>query len=170
MKDRNQEGRMELIGDGSKFFPEICRMIADSKIFDDLKWHDHEALAKHMKAYQASARTVIFREGDKGTFLCLVIKGKVAVIKEGIGREKKKVYTVTPGKIVGEMAIIDGQPRSASCVAQDDVILATLTKSNFLQLVEADPQLGVKILSKLANMLSMRLRRTSGMLVDYMDA
>jgi CRP-like cAMP-binding protein len=157
------------IGEGSTFTEQLCRMILGTKIFADLSWGQAELLAAYMKAYSAPDGTTIFREGQPGNYMCLLISGKVDVIKTDLERHDKKVYTVPAGRILGEMAIIDGQCRSASCITRDSAELAILTRDNFHRLVQQEPALGAEILLKIARLLSERLRRTSGILVDYLD-
>jgi CRP-like cAMP-binding protein len=67
------------------------------------------------------------------------------------------------------MALIDGEPRSATCITAMPCKLVILTKENFLRILAEQPGLGVKIVMKIARLLSQRLRKTSGMLVDYLE-
>jgi CRP-like cAMP-binding protein len=68
------------------------------------------------------------------------------------------------------MALLDGQPRSATAVAAEDLVLLVFTRPELDKLVEAKPRLGVKLLWKLARFLSQRLRQTSGALAEHLDA
>ncbi len=165
-----KESRFKNLTGGSEFQQKLCRMIQDAAMFADLEWEQVEQLAGYMKLYQVEPNTVIFREGDRGEYLCLVIEGKVAVVKANEQGKYKTMYVVQPGRVVGEMAIVDGGPRSATCVAQDTSVLAILGRHAFGALVEAHPRLAVGVLQPLAVMLSQRLRRTSGLLVDHIDA
>ena len=73
------------------------------------------------------------------------------------------------GKTLGEMAVVDGEPRSATCVAKRECVLLLLTKDNFQCIVRQRPGLAVKLLVVIAKLLSQRLRQVSGVLVDYLD-
>lgn len=161
---------LKLLGSGKAFQEELCRMIEATQMFRDLEWHDIEALSDYMQAYEASEGSTLFREGENGTYLCLIIKGKVDVYKEDHNDRRKIVATIGSGKTLGEMAIIDGEPRSATAVMVEPTILAILTETNFLRLVSEKPALATKILLKVARLLSQRLRRTSGQLVDYLES
>ncbi len=160
---------LEQIGEGSAFVEQLRQMISETRFFEDLSWTQVGVLAGYMKAYSAPAGITLFQEGSPGNYLCLLISGKVDVIKNDMERHSKTVYTVPPGRILGEMSIVDGHPRSATCITKEPVTLAILTRENFHQLLEKDPALGADILLKMARLLSERLRRTSGLLVDYLE-
>ena len=160
---------LKLIGTGKAFQEDLCSMIETTQMFRDFEWHDIEALSGYMQAYEASDGTTLFREGEKGTYMCLIIEGKVDVYKEDHNDRKKIVATIGSGKTLGEMAIIDGEPRSATAIVAEPTTLTILTETNFLRIVSEKPTLATKILLKVARLLSQRLRQTSGQLVDYLD-
>jgi CRP-like cAMP-binding protein len=76
---------------------------------------------------------------------------------------------VDPGKSLGEMSMIDGEPRFASCIAAEVCQIAVLSRENLARIILEQPVLGSKILMELVLMLSQRLRQTSARLVNYMD-
>jgi CRP-like cAMP-binding protein len=160
---------LKLMGAGTAFRQEMCNMIETTHMFRDFEWNDIEALADYLQAYEANAGTNLFREGDSGDYLCLVIQGKVDIYKEDLNQQKKIVASIGPGKTLGEMAIIDGELRSATAVVAIPTTLTILTKNNFLRIIEDKPMLAAKILLKIARLLSQRLRQTSGILVDYLE-
>lgn len=159
---------LKLLGTGKAFQDELCSMIATTQMFRDFEWHDIEALSGYMQAYEASSGSTLFREGEKGTYLCLIIKGKVDIYKADHNDRKKIVATIGSGKTLGEMAIIDGEPRSATAIVAEPTTLTILTEASFLRIVSEKPTLATKILLKMARLLSQRLRQTSGRLVDYL--
>lgn len=161
---------LKLIGTGKAFQDDLCGMIETTQMFRDFVWHDIEALSGYMQAYEASDGITLFREGEKGTYMCLIIKGKITVYKEDHNDKKKIVATIGSGKTLGEMAIIDGEPRSATAIVTEPTTLTILTETNFLRIVSEKPALAAKILLKVARLLSQRLRQTSGQLVDYLES
>lgn len=160
---------LKLMGSGKAFQDELIGMIETTQMFRDFEWRDIEALSGYMQAYEASGGTTLFREGDKGTYMCLIIKGKVDVYKEDHNNNRKVVAVIGSGKTLGEMAIIDGEPRSATAIVAEPAALTILTETNFLRIVSERPALAAKILLKVARLLSQRLRQTSGQLVDYLE-
>jgi CRP-like cAMP-binding protein len=73
------------------------------------------------------------------------------------------------GMTVGEMSMIDGEPRFASCIATELTTIAVLTRDAMVRLILEDPALGTKVLIKLVTLLSQRLRQTSSTLLHYME-
>ncbi len=69
----------------------------------------------------------------------------------------------------GEMALLDGEPRSATGVAAEDSIIFFISKKNLLDVAEDHPKLGFQILWKISKLMSQHLRSTTGKLVDYME-
>lgn len=164
----NQDG-MRLLGSGKAFREELCNMISGTRMFRDFDWHDIEALSDYMQAYTASKGLTLFREGDGGNYLCLIIQGKIDIYKKDQNDRRKVVATIGPGKTLGEMSIIDGEPRSATAITAEPATLALLTKDNFQRLVREKPGLATQILLQVSRLLSQRLRSTSGKLVDYLE-
>lgn len=160
---------LQLIGAGQSFHGELCSMVESTQMFRDFDWHDIQALAGYMQAYQADQGAMLFEEGESGNYLCLIIAGKVEVHKADHHAQRKVVATIGPGKTLGEMAIVDGEPRSAGAVAAEPTTLAILTKTNFHRITAEKPALATKILLKVSRLLSQRLRQTSGILVDYLE-
>ena len=98
---------------------------------------------------------VILREGQVGTRMYAVIEGKVAVSVNG-----KLVDRVGPGGVLGELALLDQSPRLASAVAEDNSTLQPINRNAFIALVKLHPELGVALLTALAE----RLRYLTGRL------
>ena len=144
-------------------------MLENAQMFKDLEWAHIEALSGYVQIYRAAPGAVLFREGDKGDFMCVVLEGKLEVHKEDNRRVDKTVTTILPGRSLGEMTIVDGEPRSATAVAVAQSTLAVLTQENFMQIMREKPALSAKLLLKIAQLLSQRLRLTSGILVDYLE-
>lgn len=135
-----------------------------------LSWGETLRFAEYVDAFEAKAGVEIFPQGQLGHYLCLLVEGRVEIAKRGSSAERKTLATIGPGKTFGEMSLIDGEPRSASAIALDDSRVLVLTEENFSRLIEHDPRLGCIVLAKLGKLMSQRLRRTSEMLVDFLDA
>lgn len=143
-------------------------MVADASMFAQLSGAEIRQLVKYMHAYRAPTGTVIFREGSAGGNLGLLVSGSIEVTKEDSAGVAKTIATILPGRTFGEMSVLDGLPYSATTRARTDTVVAILTKANFRSLVEAHAALGVKLLWELARLTSLRLRQTSGQLVDVL--
>ena len=158
----------KLMGAGAAFKEQICEMIADSRLFMDLDWNDIEAMANYVQCYEVSAGTIIFKEGDPGSYMCLLVKGEVEVFKYDEQGKPHRIVQISRGRTVGEMSIIDGEPRSATCIASQASVILLLTKDSYARMIHDKPVLAVHILSRIAKLVSQRLRGASGQLVEYL--
>jgi len=171
MGDAAENLSMELIGEGESFKNELCEMIESTQMFNDFPRHDTEVIASYARAYSVRKGSTIFKEGGKGSFMCLVIDGRVDVYKESDdGVTSRRITVIRPGKTMGEMALLDELPHSATTIAVEDTTLVLITKFHFDRLNEEHPALGNRILRKIAKLLSLRLRQTTGILSDYLES
>jgi CRP/FNR family cyclic AMP-dependent transcriptional regulator len=99
-----------------------------------------------------AAGDVVFREGDSGNTMFVIRKGKVRITKAVRGGEKT-FAVLGPGEFFGEMAILTGQPRSASAVAVEDVTLLELDAKRFEGMITTQAEIAVRIVQKLARRL-----------------
>lgn len=159
---------LEFIGDGTVMFDQIADMIAKTPLFTDIDWNDIRLLASYMQLYRAEKGTVILNEGDPGDYMLVMIDGKVDVLKHDIQHRLKHITTLEPGEAIGEMAMVDGEPRFATCVAGDSTVFAVLSRDTLARMIDDEPRLGAKILVQLLAMVNQRLRQTSSMLVNYL--
>lgn len=162
------EDNLELLGDGDAYKAELCSMLERTQMFKDFARTDIEQLARYARAYKVAKGKTIFREGQKAAFLCVIVDGVVDVIKKTDAHEPKKINSIRAGRSFGEMAVLDDMPHSATTVALEAVKLVMITKQKLEQLAHDNPALGVKVLWELAKLVSLRLRQTTGSLVDYL--
>lgn len=160
---------LEILGSGIASSDRIAAMLENAQMLRDFEWGQIKALAAYVQLYRAAPGAVLFREGDRGDFMCIVLEGKLEVRKEDNRHIDRTVTTVLSGRSLGEMAIVDGEPRSATAVVIETSTLVVLTQENFLQIMRDKPALSAKLLLKIAQLLSQRLRLASGILVDYLE-
>jgi signal transduction histidine kinase len=86
------------------------------------------------------ANDVIFHEGDLGDCLYLVIEGSIRISKAGRGGKQETLGFIAPGNFFGEMALIDGHPRSAQASAAEPAILGKLDAASFDRILESAPR------------------------------
>ena len=160
--------QLEEIGIGSGFETELCSMLEDTVLFQEFHYSEIETLAKFVHAYRAPKGTVLMKEGERDSYICIIAKGRVDIIKETQDFEKKKLTTIREGSAIGEMSVIDNFPHSASAITANAAEIVLLTKANLQRICDEYPKLGNKILWRLAWQISSRLRQTSGVLIDYL--
>jgi len=162
-------GHLEFVGDATQFAAQLHRMISYSPLFENFNLAEIRLLSHFMEAYRAGPGQEIIHEGEQGDFMLLMIEGSVEVFKQDRWNTPKLIATVDAGKTLGEMSMIDGEPRFATCVAAEPCVIAVLSRENLARIILEQPILGAKILMELVLMLSQRLRQTSIKLVGLMD-
>jgi CRP-like cAMP-binding protein len=140
-----------------------------AKWLDKAEWRQIQILAEHVEAYRLGKGKIIFEEGEADVFMCLVVEGGVNILKESIDHLDKVIATFGSGKTIGEMALIDGEPRSASATTTDNTILMLLSEEALKILFNKFPKLWGLLIKRIAKLISQRLRQTSGELVDYLE-
>ncbi|GEJ57700.1 cyclic nucleotide-binding domain-containing protein [Anaeromyxobacter diazotrophicus] len=133
---------------------------------NEFAWAEIESLAVHLRVERRRKGEVVCREGAAEPSLFVIATGSVSILKQDTGEQPKLLARLGPGQTIGEMALLDGQPRSATVAAAEDLVLLVLDRAALERLVDEKPRLGVKLLWKLARFLSQRLRQTSGNLAD----
>lgn len=158
---------MELLGDGPSFQDTLCGMLTKVKGFEEFEQTELIFLTKHMKAYRVPEGGTIFLEGNKNSYFSALIEGRVCVYKEDSDNEVKLLSVISPGRIFGEISVIDDLPYSASLVAETDAIIVLMSRESFHQCINDNSTIGVRLLNLVAQLLCARLRSASGQLVDY---
>jgi CRP/FNR family transcriptional regulator len=162
-------GGMELIEDGKQAQHVLCDMLKNVKGLEVFDQAELEFLASHMRAYRVKSGATLFREGDRNSHLSVLIEGRVGVYKEDSNDEVKFFATISPGRIFGEISVIDNLPYSASIIAESDATIITMSRDSFRRCVETRPSIGVRLLTLIAALLCARLRSVSDQLVDFID-
>lgn len=144
--------------------------------FTQLKWSEEltpdqiEKLARFLLVYSVPQEDTIFREGEDACYLAFISKGAIRIEKKiPHGDHPQRIAILKPGDIFGEMALIDGQPRSASACAHEDTELLFLTADNFALLRTEFSLIGMKVLFWIAKGMSQRLRLANDWLIDALN-
>lgn len=137
-------------------------------IFDSFNVDELSVLAKHMSFIHLQLGEHLFVEGDQGTFMGFVVTGVLEIQKKAETGENIPLARLTKGSSIGEMAIIDKSPRSATVIAKQPTTMVTLTEKGFDLLAEKYPPIGIKVIKKIARLLSLNMRRTTSKLADLM--
>ncbi|MDR2877789.1 MAG: cyclic nucleotide-binding domain-containing protein [Chromatiales bacterium] len=147
---------------------ELIPRLSRTAIFDDFTREDYEALVTYLSVHKVDEGSLIFREGEKGTRMCLLLEGRLEVYKADETGSAKKITDISPGKLIGEMSMIDSMPYSATVIASASSTLVMLSRDNLQRVCEERPRVGNKLLWKISHLLSLRLRQTTGRLTDYL--
>jgi CRP-like cAMP-binding protein len=151
----------------SVLLDEISGMLSESDIFNHLPSFEIQSVRRYFNISQIARGEVIFHEGEPGNFMCVLHEGIISVMKANQAGENVEMARISRGRALGEMAVLDNELRSATCVAATDCVLLTLSSDALDQMLEEAPRPGAKILRAIAVSLSRRLRMAVGKLVDY---
>lgn len=156
-------------GSAAQYAAQIHALVSKSPILEDRSLEEVRKLTSYMDVWSTTGIASIINEGEPGDFMILVISGSVEVVKKDRWGTTKRIAVVHAGETLGEMSMLDGEPRFASCHTIDACTFAVLHRDNFIRMIREEPVLGSRILLKLNQMLSQRLRQTGAKLVAYME-
>ena len=129
-------------------------------IFKDLDKNELEIVHKHVFEQSVKKDSVLFVEGMPGELLYIIMSGCVEIIKETKDNGKIVLATMGANDIVGEMSLIDSEPRSATGITSEDSVLLVIKKQSFNEILQSDPRIAAKVLMGLLKVISRRLRMT----------
>ena len=161
--------QLEPLGDATEFAGRIHGLITFSPLFENFNLAEIRELSRFMRIYRAEPGAEIIREGEPGDFMVLLIEGRIEVFKQDRWNAPRLIALIGAGQSFGEMSMIDGEPRFASCITAESCMIAVLSRDSLARIILEQTTLGAKILMELVLMLSQRLRQTSSRLLDYMD-
>ena len=170
MTDRPQQlAHLEHLGDATRFAGQIHALIPKCTLLENFTTAEVRLLSHFMEMFRAAEGMEVIREGDGGDFMLIVVEGRVEVRKQDRWNTQQLIAVIEPGRVLGEMSMIDGAPRFATCVAVEPVVVAVLGREGLARIIVEQPMLGAKILMELVLMLSQRLRATSDRLMQLLD-
>jgi CRP-like cAMP-binding protein len=156
--------------DGSPSAHEAARLLRAPTALMQLSAAEALTVVGFMRPRRFASGTTIIRQGeatDTG-FMVLVLDGEITV--ETLIARRSNPVTVTvlgPGSLIGEMSLVDGAARSASCTASSDVRCAVLTREALEALIAELPATAAKLMAAVAQRLAERLRDSGHKLKIY---
>src|ERR687895_1109268 len=170
MPERPQQlAHLEYLGDATQFAGQMLTLIPKCTLLENFSPAEVQLLAHFMAVYRAGPGAEIIREGEGGDFMLMLLEGRIEVHKRDRWNTPQLLASVESGRTLGEMSMIDGEPRFATCVAAEPSLIAVLDRENLARIIVEQPLLGAKLLMELVLMLSQRLRATSEKLLGLMD-
>jgi len=143
-------------------------LILNIPILARLRGGELKLIERYMNLIEVIPGETVFKEGDRGDYVCFVVDGTLDVLKESDSGDSVVISTLSKGRSIGEMAVVDELPRSATVKARTKSTLITLSQENFNYILAEHSTIGVKILKGIARLLSMNLRETSNRLAEHM--
>ncbi len=133
-------------------------------LFQHLRDAEMTSLLAHARVDRRRANDVVFRQGDAGVGLVAVLSGQVKITSSSAGGREIVLNLINPGEVFGEMALLDGKPRSADAVTTVASELLVIDRRDFLPFLSAHPDVCIRLMAVLCE----RLRRTSQQVEDLM--
>lgn len=130
-------------------------------IFSELSKRDCSLLLNivHNRIYVAGE--YIFYQGDPGLGMYIIRDGEVEIKSENTNKKSHSLAKLKKGDFFGELALVDGEKRSASAVAKTDTKLAVIFKPDLEEYIERMPKKGVKIMRGISEIIAARLRKVN---------
>ncbi|HEX6111848.1 MAG TPA: Crp/Fnr family transcriptional regulator [Geminicoccaceae bacterium] len=137
-------------------------LLANLPLFGKLAPEELDRLVAYMRLVRYPARTVLFRKGDPGSNMMVVVRGRVKVCSHSEDGKELVLNLINPGEVVGEIALLDGADRTADAVTLTDTELLVLERRDFVPFLQRHPDACMRLFAVLCE----RLRRTSELLEE----
>lgn len=134
--------------------------LSEYKGFKDFDKDDLAALGGACTEDSFAKDDMIFQEEAPGDRMHIIKSGTVKIVKK-VKDKENTLAVLNPGEFFGEMALLDGMPRSAGAKAGEAVTVITITRQHYAALRDKAPKTALKLMDILVNVLSNRLRQTN---------
>lgn len=136
---------------------DIQKLLAEIPLFEDMSPSDLAIVAEHVRLRRLREGDTILHRSDPGAALYIIVKGKVKIHNEAPDGTESIITILTDGEFLGELAILDGNERSADATTMEPTEIMILTKDDLYTIMDRFPRISVGLLQTLAG----RLRRTT---------
>jgi CRP/FNR family cyclic AMP-dependent transcriptional regulator len=144
--------------------------LRDIGLFGGLDDESLDALTKELRASLFDPGALVMKEGDHAREMFVVLSGELEVVRHSTNGGEGRVALLGPGNWVGEMSIIDPQPRSASVRALAPSILLVVTTEDLDRLYRRDMKSYLLVVLNIARELARRLRVADGMIAGFLSS
>ena len=141
---------------------DVQSLLRGLPFFQELENQELTAIAEIGTTQSCAKAEMIFRQGDPGDALYILIDGRVNIFLDGEDNKRVQLAELGEGSYFGDLALIDGKPRSASAQALEDSAFFLVGRTEFLQLMTNSQRILTQVLSG----LSEHIRNTNQRYVD----
>lgn len=121
--------------------------------FDELPDDMLATLAQQVRKHSLNQDEVLFHKGDVGDSLFIILSGRIKVFSLDDQGEEVALNQVSAGEIIGEMSLLDYEPRSASVVALEKTTVLELGREDFMEILKRQPELALSVIRNLSSRL-----------------
>jgi CRP-like cAMP-binding protein len=139
----------------------IRQFLKNIPLFAQLRKRELRDIEHLIHCRQYKNAEVIFWQNEPGVGMYIVQRGEVGIFQDYDTPQQKQLARLSQGEFFGEMALLEDDNRSATAVALSESQLLGIFHPDLFDLFERKPELGIKVLVPLANMLAQRLRKTN---------
>ena len=135
-----------------------------------LSENDAREVISYMEPVRLPADHCFMREAqtEDNDYMLLLLEGEVTIENIIVSRQSPITTAILgPGEVIGELGLLDGSPRSASCTTCTEVLAARLSRQALAELIQENPTLGVKLLMAIGTRISARMRDSTDKLKRY---
>ena len=145
---------------------DVIDILKKVPIFQDLGRREFNKIESILHRRNWNADEAIINEGDPGLGMYIIVAGEVQITQVGEDGVQQQLATLTGGDFFGEQALLDESPRTASAYANEPCRIIGFFRPDLLELIESNPRSGLKIVMRLSQMISVRLRHTNRLLKE----
>ena len=146
----------------TSFQSKMVDLLRASSLLEALPESELEALAERAHRTRYDTGDVIFRKGDDGSGMMVLVTGRVKIGSVSHAGGEVILNVMEPGQVFGEMALVDGEPRSADAIAAKPTELVTVLRRDFLPILKRQPDAALQMMT----ILSHRIRHVTQFVED----
>ena len=132
----------------TEMIEKVMEMTGAIPLFDKIASSQLRIIAAHMDIIHLHEKGLLFSEGHHSDYMCFVVSGSLEVLKQSDNGKRVKVSTLSRGRSIGEMALLDTFPRSATVIAETECTLLTISRDSFDQILDRHPRAGIAFLNR----------------------
>jgi CRP/FNR family transcriptional regulator, cyclic AMP receptor protein len=151
---------------------DAARLLVTESALGQLSFEDAHQIVAFMKPKLIKAGAILIRQGEKvrNDYMMLILAGDVSVESQATGASDQMVVSImAAGSLIGEMGMIDGAERSATCIAASDLAVAVLSRASLKKLIDQEPELAARFLLAVSSRMAERLRDTTNKLKKFIQ-
>ncbi|MDB4907340.1 MAG: cyclic nucleotide-binding protein [Gemmatimonadetes bacterium] len=148
--------------------PDVVELLRNVFIFKDLDDEELAEVAEVCKPEKYESGEYVFREGEAGNRLYLIVTGEVRISRDVPGSGEEALAILKVGSLFGEMAVFDRSERSTHAISNGGCELLTITRPDFEMLLDFNREMAYKVLWASSRLLTSRLRSTNDSLRSFL--
>jgi CRP-like cAMP-binding protein len=148
--------------------PAVTDLLRKVAIFKDLDEEELSQVADVCKEEKFVSGEFIFREGEHGNRLYLIVDGEVRISRDVPGSGEEALAVLKAGALFGEMAVFDRTERSTHAISNGGTTVLTISRPDFEMLLDFNREVAYKVLWACVRLLSSRLRSTNDSLRSFL--